>query len=56
VITYESIPQAKQMDDFAEAIKNNRPTPVPGEIGIQDVIILQAIYKAMATGQRVELR
>lgn len=47
--------QAKQMDDFAQAIMNNRPTPVPGEMGKQDVIILQAIYKSMATGQRVEI-
>ncbi len=44
--------QARQMDDFALAIKNNRPTPVPGEMGRQDVKILQAIYKAMQSGQR----
>jgi predicted dehydrogenase len=48
--------QARQMDDFAQAVKNNRPTPVPGEMGRQDVKILQAIYKAMATGQRVEIK
>ncbi len=47
--------QARQMDDFALAIKNNRPTPVPGEMGRQDVRILQALYRAMETGQRVEL-
>jgi predicted dehydrogenase len=47
--------QAKQMDDFAEAIMNNRPTPVPGEMGRQDVKILQAIYEAMRTGKRVEI-
>jgi predicted dehydrogenase len=47
--------QAKQMDDFALAIKENRPTPVPGEMGRQDVKILQAIYKAMKTGQRVTI-
>jgi predicted dehydrogenase len=47
--------QAKQMDDFALAIKENRPTPVPGEMGKQDVKILHAIYKAMETGQRIEL-
>jgi predicted dehydrogenase len=48
--------QAKQMDDFALAIKNNRPSPVPGEMGRQDVKILQAIYQAMKTGQRVEIK
>lgn len=47
--------QAKQMDDFALAIKENRPTPVPGEMGRQDVKILQAIYKAMQTGERVAI-
>ncbi|RRN76401.1 gfo/Idh/MocA family oxidoreductase, partial [Pseudoxanthomonas sp. SGD-10] len=44
--------QALQMDDFALAIKENRATPVPGEMGRQDVKILQAIYRAMETGQR----
>jgi predicted dehydrogenase len=47
--------QAKQMDDFALAIKENRATPVPGEMGRQDVKILQAIYESMRTGKRVEL-
>ena len=47
--------QARQMDDFALAIKDKRPTPVPGEMGRQDVKILAAIYKAMETGQRIEI-
>lgn len=47
--------QARQMDDFAIAVSTDRPTPVPGEMGRQDVKILQAIYKAMETGQRVEI-
>lgn len=47
--------QALQMDDFALAITSGRPTPVPGEMGKQDVKILQAIYKAMESGQRVEI-
>jgi hypothetical protein len=41
------------MDDFALALKDKRPTPVPGEMGRRDVKILQAIYKAMETGKRV---
>jgi predicted dehydrogenase len=45
--------QAAQMDDFAQCIKENRPTSVPGEEGRQDVKILQAIYQAMETGERV---
>ncbi len=47
--------QAKQMDDFAQAIKNKHATPVPGEMGKRDVKIIQAIYKAMVTGKRVEI-
>lgn len=47
--------QAGQMDDFAQAVRDGRDTPVPGEMGRQDVKILQAIYRAMETGQRVEV-
>lgn len=55
-MNFESVnQQARQMDDFAQAIKNKRPTPVPGEMGRQDVKILQAIYKAMNSGQKVEI-
>ena len=48
--------QAMQMDDFAMAVSMNRPTPVPGEMGRQDVKILMAIYEAMRTGKRVEIK
>lgn len=47
--------QARQMDDFALAILEGKPTPVPGEMGRQDVKLLQAIYKSMETKQRVEI-
>jgi predicted dehydrogenase len=47
--------QAKQMDDFAVAVSTGRPTPVPGEMGLQDVKILMAIYEAAQTGQRVTI-
>lgn len=47
--------QAKQMDDFGQAIKDKRPSPVPGEMGRRDVKLLQAIYEAMRTGKRVEI-
>jgi predicted dehydrogenase len=47
--------QAAQMDDFALAIRDKRATPVPGEMGRQDVKILQAIYKAMESGDRVSI-
>ena len=47
--------QALQMDDFALAIKDKRPSPIPGEMGRQDVKILQAIYQSMESGNRVEI-
>lgn len=53
---YEEVnQQALQMDDFALAIKESRPSPVPGEMGRQDVKILQAIYQAMETGKKVQI-
>jgi len=47
--------QAAQMDDFALAILNERCTPMPGEMGIQDIKILQAIYKSLETGQMIKM-
>lgn len=48
--------QARQMDDFALSVRDNRPTPVPGEMGRRDVKLLQAIYEAARTGKRIELK
>lgn len=48
--------QAAQMDDFARAIIDKRPTPVPGEMGRQDIKIIEAIYRSMNTGERVDIR
>jgi len=47
--------QAKQMDSFALAVKNNGSIIVPGEMGKRDVRYLQAIYEAMKTGKKVKL-
>lgn len=48
--------QARQMDDFVDCILNNKPTRVPGEMGLRDVQILQAIYRAAETGQKVSTK
>ena len=48
--------QAKQMDGIALSIKENKPSIVPGEMGRRDVAIISAIYEAMKTGKRVELK
>ena len=46
---------AAEMDDFAQCILEGRPTKVPGEEGLQDVRILQAIYESARTGKAVAL-
>lgn len=48
--------QAKQMDAFALALKNKQQSIVPGEMGRRDVKYLQAIYEAMRTGKRIEIK
>jgi predicted dehydrogenase len=48
--------QARQMDDFADCVLNNKPTRVPGEMGLRDIQILQAIYRAAETGQKVSTK
>ena len=47
--------QARQMDDFAICIRNNRESRVPGEMGLRDMEILAAIYEAARTEKKVEL-
>ncbi len=47
--------QAKQMDDDAQSIKAGKPMLVPGEEGLRDIRIVEAIYKAAGTGQAVKL-
>lgn len=47
--------QVKQMDDDALAITQSKPLLVPGEEGLRDIRIVEAIYKSAASGQRVGL-
>ncbi|HEY5852355.1 MAG TPA: Gfo/Idh/MocA family oxidoreductase [Lysobacter sp.] len=46
---------AAEMDDFAQCILENKPTRVPGEEGMRDVRIMQAIYESARTGRAVSL-
>jgi glucose-fructose oxidoreductase len=48
--------QALQMDDFAQCVKDNRDTRVPGEMGRRDLVIIEAIYEAARTGRKVAVR
>lgn len=47
--------QAKQMDNDALSILQNKPVLVPGEEGLRDIRIVEAIYKAAASGREVKL-
>ena len=53
----DNVPQqARQMDDFADCILNNKLTRVPGEMGLRDVQLLEAIYRAADSGQKVSTK
>ncbi len=47
--------QARQMDNDALAIRENRPVMVPGEEGLRDIRIVQAIMEAAETGSEVAI-
>lgn len=47
--------QAKQMDDDALSIINNKPMLVPGEEGLKDIRVVEAIYRSVKEGKRVEI-
>ncbi|MEL6671235.1 MAG: Gfo/Idh/MocA family oxidoreductase [Bacteroidota bacterium] len=47
--------QAAQMDAFAGVVLDGDKNLVPGEMGRQDVKIIQAIYQAVASGKEVEV-
>jgi glucose-fructose oxidoreductase len=47
--------QAKQMDDNALGIMQGKPMRAPGEEGLRDIRIVEAIYRSAGSGQRVSL-
>jgi predicted dehydrogenase len=53
----ENVPQqARQMDAFADCILSDKPTTVPGEMGKRDVQLIEAIFEAAKTGQKVSTK
>jgi predicted dehydrogenase len=46
---------AAEMDDFAICVRDNKPTRVPGEEGLRDVRIIDALYRSAATGRDIKL-
>lgn len=47
--------QAKQMDDDALAIMQNQDVLVPGQEGLLDIRVVDAIFKSAAEGKRVSI-
>ena len=47
--------QALQMDDFARCILDDRESIIGGKMGRRDMVIIEAIYRAMETGERVPI-
>jgi predicted dehydrogenase len=47
----QMIQQAAQMDDFAQCINLNKPTRVPGEEGLKDMKVVDAIYRSLDSGK-----
>ncbi|WP_299291166.1 Gfo/Idh/MocA family oxidoreductase [uncultured Mucilaginibacter sp.] len=49
------IQQALQMDDFANCINLKKPTRVPGEEGLKDMLVVDAIYRSLDSGKREKI-
>jgi glucose-fructose oxidoreductase len=47
--------QAKQMDEDCLAILNNTDLIAPGEEGLRDTRVVEAIYKSVSTGKNVKI-
>jgi glucose-fructose oxidoreductase len=47
--------QAKQMDDDCAALMSKSPLLVPGEEGLRDIRVVEAIYKSVETGKQVNI-
>ena len=47
--------QARQMDDDALAIIQQKPVLVPGEEGLKDIRVVEAIYRSVAAKGRVNV-
>jgi len=47
---------AAEIDDFALCVKEDRPTRVPGEEGLRDLLAIEAIYESIRTGKAVKVK
>ena len=46
---------ATEMDALAQSIMSDTPSRTPGEEGLKDLLVIEAIYKAAQTGQAVSI-
>ncbi len=49
------VQQASQMDSFAQSVRSGTPSIVPGEEGMRDLRVIDALYRSLANGGRREL-
>jgi glucose-fructose oxidoreductase len=47
--------QAAQMDEVAACIQEGKPMRVPGEEGLADMRVVEAVYRSIRTGEKVRL-
>lgn len=47
--------QAAQMDNFALCVINGKPTRVPGEEGLKDMKVIDAIYRSIQSGKQEQI-
>ena len=47
---------AGQLDHLAQAVSNGTPVIVPGEEGLADLRVIEAIYRSAREGRRVRLK
>jgi len=47
--------QALQMDDFANCVIQKKPTRVPGEEGLKDMKVVDAIYRSLDSGKKEKI-
>ncbi|MGI4804396.1 MAG: Gfo/Idh/MocA family protein [Janthinobacterium lividum] len=47
--------QAAQMDDFANCVNTKKPTRVPGEEGLKDMLVVDAIYRSLDSGKKEKI-
>lgn len=48
--------QVMHMDAVSKSILENKPNAVPGEEGLKDMKIIEAIYRSMDTGRKIALK